>query len=181
MSLSFEICWAVTGFSSGSKALQDAVSSRGIFLPPALTLFLLGGKVLSFLALRVPDCRIYLYFNFLGNVLMPDRWATGATNRCILCLNSLPPWTSPFPKNTLANGLCAHSVMLNSLNPPPPWTVAHQAPLSVGFSRQEYWNELPFASPGNLPNSGIEQASWIPWNAGRFFTAWAIGEEYINS
>ena len=33
-----------------------------------------------------------------------------------------------------------------------PWTVAHQLPLSVGFSRQEYWNGLPFSSPGNLPD-----------------------------
>ena len=37
-----------------------------------------------------------------------------------------------------------------------PWTVAHQAPLSMGFSRQEYWSGLPFPSPGNLPNPGIK-------------------------
>ena len=36
------------------------------------------------------------------------------------------------------------------------WTVAHQASLSMGFSRQEYWNGLPYPSPGNLPNPGIE-------------------------
>ena len=36
------------------------------------------------------------------------------------------------------------------------WTVARQAPLSVGFSRQEYWSGLPFPSPGDLPNPGIE-------------------------
>ena len=40
-----------------------------------------------------------------------------------------------------------------------PWTVAHQAPLSIGFSRQEYWSGLPFLSPGNLPDPGIEPAS----------------------
>ena len=39
------------------------------------------------------------------------------------------------------------------------WTVAHQAPLSMGFSRQEYWNGLPFPSPGDLPNPGIEPGS----------------------
>ena len=38
------------------------------------------------------------------------------------------------------------------------WTVAHQAPLSMGFSRQEYWSGLPFASPGDLPTQG--------WNLG---------------
>ena len=39
------------------------------------------------------------------------------------------------------------------------WTVAGQAPLSVGFSRQEYWSGLPFPSPGDLPNSGIKPRS----------------------
>ena len=38
-------------------------------------------------------------------------------------------------------------------------SVAHQAPLSMGFSRQEYWNGLPFPSPGDLPSLGIEPAS----------------------
>ena len=37
-----------------------------------------------------------------------------------------------------------------------PWTVAHQAPPSMGFSRQEYWSELPFPSPGDLPDPVIE-------------------------
>ena len=41
-----------------------------------------------------------------------------------------------------------------------PWTVARQAPLSMGFSRQEYWSGLPFPSPGDLPDPGIE-----PWCA----------------
>ena len=46
-----------------------------------------------------------------------------------------------------------------------PWTVAHQASLSMGFSRQEYWSGLPFPSPGNLPDPGIEPI------AGRHFTS----------
>ena len=40
-----------------------------------------------------------------------------------------------------------------------PWTVAHQAPLSLGFSRQEYWSELLFPSPGDLSNPGMEPGS----------------------
>ena len=40
-----------------------------------------------------------------------------------------------------------------------PWTVAHQAPLSMGFSRQKYWSGLPFHFPGNLPNPGIKPGS----------------------
>ena len=47
-----------------------------------------------------------------------------------------------------------------------PWTITHQAPLSMEFSRQEYWSGLPFPSPGDLPNPGNE-----PMNpAGGFFT-----------
>ena len=50
-----------------------------------------------------------------------------------------------------------------------PWTIAYQATLSMGFSRQEYWSGLPFPSPGDLPNPGIEPES--PSLPGRFFTA----------
>ena len=39
------------------------------------------------------------------------------------------------------------------------WTVAYQAPLSMGFSRQEYWSGLPFPSPGDLPDPGTEPGS----------------------
>ena len=52
-----------------------------------------------------------------------------------------------------------------------PWTVACQAPLSMGFFRQEYWSGLPFPPPGGLPNPGIEPVSLVsPVLAGRFFT-----------
>ena len=51
-----------------------------------------------------------------------------------------------------------------------PWTVACQAPLSMGLSQQEYWSGLSFPSPGDLPNLGIEPASPVaPALAGRFF------------
>ena len=42
-----------------------------------------------------------------------------------------------------------------------PWTVAHQASLSMGFSRQEYWSGLPFPSPGDLPDQGWNQCLWL--------------------
>ena len=48
------------------------------------------------------------------------------------------------------------------------WAVAHKAPLSMGFSRQEYWSELPFPSPGDLPDLEIEPRS--PALAGVFCT-----------
>ena len=49
-----------------------------------------------------------------------------------------------------------------------PWTVAHQAPLSMGFPRQEYWTGLSFPSTGDLTDPGTEPAP--PALAGRFFT-----------
>ena len=63
-----------------------------------------------------------------------------------------------------------------------PWTVTHQVPLSMEFSRQEYWSGLPFPFPGGLPDPGIEPVSlWSPALAGRFFTSWAIGEALKNT
>ena len=58
-----------------------------------------------------------------------------------------------------------------------PWTVARQAPLSMGFPRQEYWSGLPFPSPGDLPNSGTEPTPPVsPAFAGGFLTVEATGE-----
>ena len=52
-----------------------------------------------------------------------------------------------------------------------PWTVSHQAPLSMGFSRQEYWNGSPFPPPGDLPDPGIKPRCPVsPSLAGRFST-----------
>ena len=48
-----------------------------------------------------------------------------------------------------------------------PWTVVYQGPLSMGFSRQEYWSGLPSPSPGDLPNPGTEPGS--PLNCGQMF------------
>ena len=54
------------------------------------------------------------------------------------------------------------------------WTVAHQVPLSTGFSKQEYWSGLPFPSPGDLPDLGIEPASTAL--ARVFFTTEPLGK-----
>ena len=51
------------------------------------------------------------------------------------------------------------------------WTVAHQPPLSMGFSRQEYWSGLPFCFAGNLPNPGVKSTSLMSFAlVGGFFT-----------
>ena len=60
-------------------------------------------------------------------------------------------------KYTAVSESCSCSVLSNSSVTP--WTVAHQAPLSMGFSRQEYWRGLPFPFLGDLPNPGIKLTS----------------------
>ena len=65
----------------------------------------------------------------------------------------------PFPVHRIQRCmrlLFSCSVVSNSFAIP--WTVAHQAPLSMGFSRQEHWSVLPFPSPGDLPDPGIEHS-----------------------
>ena len=61
--------------------------------------------------------------------------------------------------------MLSHSVMSDSVTI---WTVTCQTPPSMGFSRQEYWSELPLSPPGALPDPGIELES--PELAGGFFT-----------
>ena len=60
-----------------------------------------------------------------------------------------------------------------------PWTVAHQAPLSMGFPRQEYWRGFPFPPPGNLAYPEIKPVS--PTLAGGFFTTQPPGKPMRNS
>ena len=67
--------------------------------------------------------------------------------------------------------LFSYKVMSGSFTTP--WTVALQAPLSMGFPRQEYWSELPFPSPGYLADPAIEPAS--PKFSGRFVSTEHLG------
>ena len=83
----------------------------------------------------------------------------------MLILNFLSP-----SYGTLVHACCRFSSEQLSATP---WTVAHQAPLSVGFPRQEYQSGLPFPSPGDLPHTGIDPASLMSpalASSGRFFT-----------
>ena len=73
----------------------------------------------------------------------------------------IPHPQAPLP-SLVATGLFSVSVLsqLSHVRPfATPWTVAQQAPLFMGFSRQEYWSGLPFLSPGDLPYPGIEVRS----------------------
>ena len=64
--------------------------------------------------------------------------------------------------------MLSHSVVSDFASP---WTIAHKAPLSMEFSRQEYWSELPFSPPGDLPDPGFEPGSMSLALTGRFFSA----------
>ena len=58
------------------------------------------------------------------------------------------------------------------------WTIAHEAVLSMGFFKQEYWSGVPFPPPGDLPNPGIEPVFMSPTLAGGFFTTSASWEAH---
>ena len=78
----------------------------------------------------------------------------------------LSPRGSPEGSRQLLLSRLSHVQLLET-----PWTIIHQAPLSMRFSRKEYWSGLPFPSPENLPNPEIKPMSLTsPVLAGRFFT-----------
>ena len=63
-----------------------------------------------------------------------------------------------------------------------PWTVAGQAPLSMGFSQEKYWSGLPYLPPGDFPNPGIEPTSPVsPALSGGFFTTEPLGKPQSNA
>ena len=101
------------------------------------------------LSSRVCDPRVFL---------MMDQWTKGS---------------SQSPKKIILEVAC--SVTSNSFATP--WAVAHQAPLSMGFSRQEYWSGLPISTPEALPNLEIElESPASPALAVRFFTTVSPGK-----
>ena len=85
-------------------------------------------------------------------------------------------WSWPIPTASLACMLSHFSCVQLCVTL---WTLAHQVPLSMGLSRQEYWSGLPFPSPWDLPNPGIEPVSIMSLVlAGRFFTTSASWEDH---
>ena len=109
------------------------------------------------------------------------RTSEGTQGAWIFVLSTNPPLDVSFslifftPFSVVA---CMHaqSVVSDSVTP---WIVACQAPLSMGFLRQEYWSGLPFPSPGYLPDPGMEPES--PALAGEFFTTEPPGKPLFPS
>ena len=109
----------------------------------------------------------FLLVSFLSRILTgPD--VSGAFFSCEMCIHSSSPWHLAaiwVVRRTWNVCVLSHSVVSDSATP---WTVACQAPLSMGFPGQEHWSGLSFPTPGGLSDPGIEPVS--PACAGRFFT-----------
>ena len=128
----------------------------------------------SFLPWPLPQSKFppFLLVSFFSSpqnpwsLVSPSIWTQQLSHKCsdslfLLCHS---PSRKPIAVCVLAKSpqLCLFAI---------PWTVACQAPLSMGFSRQEYWSGMPCPTPGHLPNPGIEPASLMsPELSDRFFT-----------
>ena len=99
-------------------------------------------------------------------------------------ITSQPGWNLIFWPDKIIQNICRNSsyllvcvcVCVCVRARATPWTVAHQAPLSMGFSRQEYWSGLPLPPPRDFPNPGIGPVS--PTSTGSFFIAEPLGNTY---
>ena len=110
-----------------------------------------------YLVLELLTCCQYLRFSwhfFFERVSSPSISATIFPSKSTLLVTSLCTCSVP--------QLCQTGT---------PWTAAHQAPLPMGFSRQECWSELPFPPPGDLPNPGTEPLS----------PQWPLAHTQLNS
>ena len=127
----------------------------------ALSLFLCSTPELAFGS---------LYGDVLDQLCLPQIYAETLTINVILCRGKA--------FKEVRECMCVLSCVQLFATP---WTVARQAPLCIGLSRQEYWRRLPSPPPGDLPDSGIELVS--PALAGGFlnrFTTWELLNELLR-
>ena len=111
-------------------------------------------------------------------------WALVSANADFIILNwagtlEAAEWADCQRAATIIIGTCMRAQSLSRLWLfATPWTVARQAPLCMGFPRQEYWSRLPFPPPGDLPVPGIEPT--YPALTGRFFATEPPGKPHVN-
>ena len=108
----------------------------------------------------------------------PQPYTTGVHFTIWYCIIlGWPNHSFGFSHKLLPNTLLACLVLNHVWLFATPWTVAGQPPLSMEFSRQEYWNRLPFPTTGDVPNPGIEPASLVsPALLGGFFSTGPPGK-----
>ena len=141
--------------SLGIASFLEEISSLPILLFPSISVHLRRASYRSFLFSVTLHSVGYIFPFLLGFSLLsfPQLFVkppqTTTLPSCTpLCLGWF--WSSP----TVAVQWLSHVRLFAT-----PWTVAYQAPLSMGFPRQEYWSALSFPSPGDLPNQGVKLMS----------------------
>ena len=144
-------CLSILGDSGLPGVLPSLIESRRIVDFSVCAVFQLNTVFNSYICSRVCPSPLILRGGLMF-VTLVLAWYLACSSSCCLVTEFCP---------TLAT----------------PWTVALQAPLSVGFPRQEYWSGLPFPSPRDLPDPVIEPAS--PALAGRFFTTEPPGKPKV--
>ena len=151
---------------------------------------------------------VYLYLFYILNlelsfiwntwVQSPEHWSSGIPPFVQVYLESFLKWNDVcaylfFSRQTMIKSLlgCQRDMIthfkerkkVKSLSHvwlfATPWTVTHQTPPSMGFSRQQYWSGFPFSSPGDLPNPGLETRS--PTLQADAFTVWATRDKPSTS
>ena len=128
-----------------------------------------GGSRIHFLA-NFPALRSSLFSLTLGSSCYLQSWQSHLWS--LLLWSHLLSWLSCFPLSPTT--CCVLSRFSRVWLFATPWTVALPVLLSMGFPRQEYWSGLPFPTSGDLPDPGIELASFLsPASASRFFTTTA--------
>ena len=178
LGITFVTCWCIYKCHilclrfSGYKAVVAILKLWLRFFPSSLPFFSL------FFLFFIYFCLLLFLFPFLPfrSIFSPFFLPLSIPASFLPSFSSLSTFLSLSSPLPLPSFSCSLLLLLFSLEVwlfCAPWTVAHQAPLSMGFPRQEYWSGLPFLSPGDLPE-GVEPTSSAL--AGGFFSNWATGQ-----
>ena len=154
--------------NSGERAFLTSPLAARLDQKPALPL----------LAFDFDLCAVYFY-TYMYVCVNGLPWWLRQERICLQCGRPDPPLgqEDPLEKGIHCVVLFGRSVVSDSVTR---WTPALQAPLSMGFSSQEYWSGLPFCPPGNFPNPEFELESFVsPALAGGFFTTRTTWEALI--